>query len=256
MKPAGSDLHPDFSPYKYKGTAGRAEVRVKLTGNRAADAAAANLEAGFTQTPQGFTWHHHEEVGTMMLIDTETHDMFAHTGGFAIWKRFSSCEEQNCMERTEITKHGVTLTLDKPVADEARVSAFEGTLGHPLPDGYRDFMLRYNGGRPTPSSFQLALRSGPYTDSLVDWFLSLHDGELSNLERTVKLMSGRFPPDTLPIGRDPFGNFVLIGLRGDTRGKVYFWDHENEAEDGPDWSNVDLVAGSFDGFMSGLKPSP
>ncbi|MEO7734310.1 MAG: SMI1/KNR4 family protein [Kofleriaceae bacterium] len=90
----------------------------------------------------------------------------------------------------------------------------------------------------------------------MSWFLSLYDGEFSNLERTIKLMGDRFPEDTLPIACDPFGNVVLIGLSGDKRGKVYFWDHENEAEGGPDWSNIDLVADSFDSFMSGLKPGP
>jgi cell wall assembly regulator SMI1 len=159
------------------------------------------------------------------------------------------------MERTEITKHGVTLTLNKPLADEARVGAFEAKLGRRLPDDYREFLLHYNGGKPKPSSFQLALRTEPNTDSLVHWFLSLHDGEHSNLERNIKIMTGRLPSDTLPIADDPFGNVVLLGLHGEIRGKVYFWDHEREPDDEPDWSNIDLVAESFDSFMSGLKPA-
>ena len=35
--------------------------------------------------PQGYTWHHNEELGKMELIDTETHDKTGHTGGKVIW---------------------------------------------------------------------------------------------------------------------------------------------------------------------------
>lgn len=36
-------------------------------------------------TPDGYTWHHHEESGKMQLVDTETHSKTGHTGGKAIW---------------------------------------------------------------------------------------------------------------------------------------------------------------------------
>ncbi|MBN6077488.1 HNH endonuclease [Aggregatibacter actinomycetemcomitans] len=36
-------------------------------------------------TPDGYTWHHHEEKGKMQLVDTETHDKTGHTGGKAVW---------------------------------------------------------------------------------------------------------------------------------------------------------------------------
>lgn len=78
---------PDFSPYKYKGSAGKAEVEIELSGSRSADETAANVKAGFEETPEGYTWHHHEETGKMILIETQVHRDFAHTGGFAIWKK-------------------------------------------------------------------------------------------------------------------------------------------------------------------------
>lgn len=59
----------------------------------------AGLEKGFTEdqlediengdTPEGYTWHHNEEVGKMQLVKTEDHDRTqggaAHTGGKALW---------------------------------------------------------------------------------------------------------------------------------------------------------------------------
>lgn len=35
--------------------------------------------------PQGYTWHHNEEIGKMELIETEIHDKTGHTGGKVIW---------------------------------------------------------------------------------------------------------------------------------------------------------------------------
>ena len=73
---------------------------------------------------------------------------------------------------------------------------------------------------------------------------------------------GRIHSDLLPIGEDPGGNIICLGLKSKRRGKVYFWDHEREEmppdDAPPDWepgySNVSFVANSFDEFFFSLKP--
>jgi hypothetical protein len=77
---------PDFSDFKYKGTDGLAEVKVKYTGNRAKDIKLANEAAGFSKTPKGYTWHHLEDAETLILVESAVHNKFAHTGGYAIFK--------------------------------------------------------------------------------------------------------------------------------------------------------------------------
>ncbi|WP_088103011.1 HNH endonuclease [Halalkalibacter urbisdiaboli] len=37
------------------------------------------------QTPPGYDWHHNEEPGVLQLVDEETHQQTAHTGGRSIW---------------------------------------------------------------------------------------------------------------------------------------------------------------------------
>ncbi|MEK4230183.1 HNH endonuclease [Solibacillus sp. FSL H8-0538] len=37
------------------------------------------------ETPNGFVWHHHEQPGTLQLVDEKVHDQTAHTGGRFIW---------------------------------------------------------------------------------------------------------------------------------------------------------------------------
>ncbi len=36
-------------------------------------------------TPDGYTWHHHEDTGKMQLVDTVEHARTGHTGGRSIW---------------------------------------------------------------------------------------------------------------------------------------------------------------------------
>lgn len=36
-------------------------------------------------TPEGYTWHHHEQPGELQLVDSYTHNETAHTGGRFIW---------------------------------------------------------------------------------------------------------------------------------------------------------------------------
>jgi len=35
--------------------------------------------------PEGFTWHHSEDIGKMQLVPTDIHSATRHTGGKAIW---------------------------------------------------------------------------------------------------------------------------------------------------------------------------
>ena len=68
---------PDFSRYA------QTNVRIELTGSRAQDFAAANRAAGYSRTPSGMTWHHHQDAGYMQLIPTDLHNAVRHTGGVA-----------------------------------------------------------------------------------------------------------------------------------------------------------------------------
>lgn len=54
------------------------ELRSKFTKEQFAQ-----IENGYT--PDGFTWHHHQEQGKMQLVDRETHRNTGHTGGKHLW---------------------------------------------------------------------------------------------------------------------------------------------------------------------------
>lgn len=78
------DGYPDFSPYTYKGPPGKGQVRIHMTGDDAADFAAANKAAGLSRTPKGHTWHHHQDGSTMQLVRSDLHNNVPHTGGASI----------------------------------------------------------------------------------------------------------------------------------------------------------------------------
>lgn len=54
------------------------ELRSRFTPDQLAD-----IEDGIT--PEGYTWHHNEDIGRMQLVDSEIHEQTRHTGGRYIW---------------------------------------------------------------------------------------------------------------------------------------------------------------------------
>ncbi|MEA3211477.1 MAG: hypothetical protein QOE70_4534 [Chthoniobacter sp.] len=48
------------------------------------------------------------------------------------------------------------------------------------------------------------------------------------IEERRAVYEGRVSTDLLVFGDDDFGNALCIGLDGPRRGKIYFWDHEED----------------------------
>ena len=46
----------------------------------------ANKVAGYTETPEGYTWHHHQDGKTMQLVPQDLHYHVRHTGGVSTIK--------------------------------------------------------------------------------------------------------------------------------------------------------------------------
>jgi hypothetical protein len=136
----------------------------------------------------------------------------------------------------------------------ADLARFEAKIGQTLPGDYRQFLLESNGGRPEGNTFDV-----PEDDnrSEVTLFFGLRRSEKSgDLRYERSLMRDRVPEDMLPIGSDCCGNLLCLSLRLDTRGQVFFWDHELEGDEGepPTFSNLFKVGDSFKEFFDSLKP--
>jgi cell wall assembly regulator SMI1 len=141
-----------------------------------------------------------------------------------------------------------------PPITEQDVLRLEQELGASFPEDYRAFLLAHNGGYPEPGDFDIPGESVPESGSTVDWFLTLEAGAHNDLRHELDVYRGRVPPSLLPIAFDPGGNLICLGLSGEHRGVVYFWDHELEAEEDEeaDFRNVYFVADSFSRFLDSL----
>jgi hypothetical protein len=131
-------------------------------------------------------------------------------------------------------------------------------IGLVFPPAYKSHLLKYNGGRCEPNVFDF-MENGALTQSMVDWFFAIYDGEYDNLLENLQIFKidhKRLPTQMLPIAHDPGGNLICISCFGSDSGKVYFWDHEKEVDysiaSDDDYSNLYLIANSFEEFLDGL----
>ena len=140
------------------------------------------------------------------------------------------------------------------------MAVFEADIGQRLPFDYRQFLIHSNGGHvggrywfkgPTPE--------GKAADAGVHHIGGFRPESHFSLVSNRKCYQGRIPSVLIWIMDDPFGNAICLGIKGDQRGRVFFWDHENEPDD-EEWDgqvetagNLQLLANSFTEFVAGLR---
>lgn len=142
---------------------------------------------------------------------------------------------------------------------EADIQQVEQEINVRFPDQYRQFILQYNGGRPIPNVFMIPDDRIPGQSSMLDWFycIDLSD-EYNHLLRNLDVFRDRMPSDCVPIGCDPGGNQICLIVSGAQTGKIYFWDHEEEADEGeiPTYRNMYLIAESIDDLLNNKLMEP
>jgi A nuclease of the HNH/ENDO VII superfamily with conserved WHH len=81
--------YPDFAPHARQLLNGKNHVKIEYTGSRRADFAAATKKAKLARMPDGWTWHHAEDMKTMYLVPDDLHQAVRHSGGVATYKHGS-----------------------------------------------------------------------------------------------------------------------------------------------------------------------
>ncbi len=131
---------------------------------------------------------------------------------------------------------------------ETYLNSFELKINAILPNQYRTFLLNFNGGCPSPCSFDITGNDGSTLHSVY----GLHAGpDYCQLLKMYEIFKKRIPKAFLAIADDPFGNQICIGLKGKYFGKVYFWDHEQESLFFKN-KGISFIANSLDQFLEGL----
>ncbi len=133
------------------------------------------------------------------------------------------------------------------------IEAWEQAFGMRLPDDYRNFMTRYNGGRVYPLIFTHTAREPGGAPDKTEHFVDPIDDWEGVVARRAEL-ADRLPYGTLVIGSDPGLIEIILSLRPHDHGHVYSWVRNF----GGNWSSPDndylcLQAASFREFIEGLS---
>ncbi|MDD9266187.1 SMI1/KNR4 family protein [Paenibacillus sp. GCM10023248] len=137
---------------------------------------------------------------------------------------------------------------------EEHIVAVEERYDFILPEDYKDFLLKYNGGKPKCRKF--TTKNGRLTNHLM-YFLPLIHNEVLCLAVAFLIFTKenelRF--NIIPIGEDPIKNFVCISVAGDDFGSIYYWDFIHCDEEIPTYKYLVPIADSFTEFIEGLEES-
>ncbi len=138
------------------------------------------------------------------------------------------------------------------------INLLENNFDIKLPEDYKNFLLTHNGGYPEKDCYSFIdvenasnlKRFLAFYDIKVDFHVQIYD----DLVKEYLKLKDRIPQECIPIARDSGGNYVCLGIKGSEYGKVYFWDHEEEADEGehPTFANMYLLANNFTDFINGL----
>ena len=136
-----------------------------------------------------------------------------------------------------------------------RLVNIENRIQKELPQDYRNFLLKYNGGQPVPSFFWIQ----PFHDgSGVYQFYGIHDGPI-HLSIDTYLGEERYgiPNSMIPIGDDGMGNFICLGINSTNYGEIFFLDHDEHPYSTPDsMAGVLIISNTFDEFLHSLIEHP
>ncbi len=151
-------------------------------------------------------------------------------------------------------------SFDKKISEEALV-AFEKKLKvDSLPSDYRNFLLTSNGGYTKDNDAFTFYNESDGSGSQLNGLYGLNlpeDDYVNDIEWNFDEYSvndKRIPDNFIFIGYDAGGNQICLGISGKHTGEIWFWDHEEEADDGeePSMANMSLIAKTFTDFIEGL----
>jgi cell wall assembly regulator SMI1 len=136
------------------------------------------------------------------------------------------------------------LRREPPAAPEL-LDRLEQRIGRPLPASYRDYLLRQDGGRLESNDGAVNTVFG--VGNVKDW---------ASIWRALAAFDQRVPAWLLPVARDECGNLFAVSLRDEDLGSVWFWDHEEEADEDepPSEDNIERRAPDWPGFLGALRP--
>lgn len=101
------------------------------------------------------------------------------------------------------------------------ISITEKLYGFEFPVDYKQFLLKYNGGYTPKTKFKI---NGISAD--IEGFFGVGNVQLNYSQISMDFMKNFIKEGLVPIAKDSFGNYIVMGICGDLESKIFFWDHE------------------------------
>ncbi|KPN72755.1 SMI1/KNR4 family protein [Neisseria sp. 74A18] len=145
-------------------------------------------------------------------------------------------------------KHYLFLNKNSMVSSKV-ISKFEKENNISLPSEYIEFLKIQNGGIPKENCFS--------NGKVLNFFFGLFENQ--NVEESIEwhlnMYEGRYPSSMLPIASAGGGDLILLGIAGEYNSKIYYWDHNFEAEEsGTDYfENIEFIANNLKDFLGILS---
>lgn len=135
--------------------------------------------------------------------------------------------------------------------DIKRLRKFEKELLVCLPDDYKSFLAKSNGGKPYPSEFWVEY---PKNASEVYIFYGLYNEPKWESLDYLFHAGLHIPTNLTAIGDDGVGNYICMRIDNIKFGSVYFIDHELYDHNNPSSpEGITFIADSFQDFFDNLQ---
>lgn len=135
----------------------------------------------------------------------------------------------------------ITDTFKKIVSHD--ITDLEIYLRYSLPESYKKFLLKNNGGRIVPANFRTINNE---VESGVQLMFGITEQKIYDIKSNFENWILGNPKNSLvPIALDSIGNIILISCSSPTYESVYLGQHDAEGV-------IFLIASSFNSFLNGL----
>jgi hypothetical protein len=125
----------------------------------------------------------------------------------------------------------------KPLKNPEAVQHFELKNAIRIPDSLKKFILEFNGGRPSLSSFDTDINK----ERVFKTLLSYNEDDIENIYKVIDMFKIGNVLKLLPFASDPFGNYICIDFH---QNSIVFWNHETE--------KTEFISEGFNEFIQSL----
>lgn len=122
----------------------------------------------------------------------------------------------------------------------AQIRGLERKLGASLPEDYKQFLRKTNGGRPPETALHVPVAE---EEVLVDFLFGV--GRKPGILEWLSELRRDMPSGFIPIGKDPGGNIYIMDLNLPNQGVIYYWDKSHSFSSSTSEGNTYPVARSF-----------